>query len=246
MKIEEITHHSAALGRDISYKTYGDLSSGRGVLVFPSQDGRCHDYEDFGMVGVLSDHIESGRIHLICTDSVDGETWSAGGADEHQRAVTQEQWFHYITDELIPAVTRPGETLITTGCSMGGYHAANTFFRRPELFDTILALSGIYNADAFFPAYHDPLVYDNSPLDYLAGMPADHPYLDVYRKKRIILCVGQGAWEDELLASTRRLDQLLREKDVPAWVDYWGTDVSHDWPWWRKQIAYFMDKILED
>ena len=40
------------------------------------------------------------------------------------------------------------------------------------------------------------------------------------------MCVGQGAWEEELLYSTRQMDALLKEKNVPAWVDYWGHDVD--------------------
>lgn len=242
MKTQYHKTYSPSLGRDMEYKTYGE--EGRGVLVLPSQNGRYHDYEDFDMVAVLAPYIEAGRIRLICVDSLDAESWSAEGADEHQRITRHEQWFSYIADELIPAVAKTGERLIVTGCSMGGYHAANFFFRRPELFDTVLALSGCYHASAFFGDYHDPLVYDNSPIDYLSNMPADHPYLDIYRRKQIILCVGQGAWEDGLLESTRRLDAVLREKKVPAWIDYWGFDVSHDWPWWRKQIVYFMEKIL--
>ena len=31
---------------------------------------------------------------------------------------------------------------------------------------------------------------------------------------------------------------------VPAWVDLWGHDVNHDWPWWLIQFPYFVDKIL--
>ena len=68
----------------------------------------------------------------------------------------------------------------------------------------------------------------------------------MYRKNKIILCVGQGAWEEDLLSSTRRMDNLLKEKQVPAWVDYWGYDVAHDWDWWRKQAAYFFEKLLAD
>ncbi len=78
----------------------------------------------------------------------------------------------------------------------------------------------------------------------LRQMPADHLYWDVYRHRRIIMCVGQGSWEDELLDSTRQMDALLKEKDVPAWIDYWGFDSAHDWAWWRKQIVYFIDKLL--
>ena len=207
MKTSYQKKYSRNLGREMEYKTYGE--QGRPVMVFASQNGRFFDYEDFGMVDVLSPYIESGKIRLICADSSD-------------------------------------ETFIATGCSMGGYHAGNFFFRRPDLFDTMVALSGLYNADYFFGQYMDQTVYENSPLNFLAGMPDEHPYWEMYRKNKIILCVGQGAWEEDLLSSTRRMDNLLKEKQVPAWVDYWGYDVAHDWDWWRKQAAYFFEKLLAD
>lgn len=47
-----------------------------------------------------------------------------------------------------------------------------------------------------------------------------------------------------MLNSTRQMDRILKEKKVPAWVDYWGYDVSHNWEWWRKQIVYFMGKVV--
>lgn len=242
MKTEYRKSYSRSLGRDMEYKTYGH--EGRPLLVFASQDGRFFDYENFGMTETLRPLIEAGRIRLICADSIDAETWSAAGADEHGRIELHERWFRYITDELLPEVRRsPGETFIATGCSMGGYHAGNFFFRRPDLFDTLIALSGLYNADYFFPGYRDPLVYDNSPLDFLASMPDSHPYWDEYRRRRIIMCVGQGDWEEDLLASTRRMDNLLSAHNVPAWIDYWGHDVAHDWQWWRRQIIYFVEKV---
>jgi esterase/lipase superfamily enzyme len=55
--------------------------------------------------------------------------------------------------------------------------------------------------------------------------------------------VGQGAWEEEAVADTRHLDALLKEKSIPAWIDFWGTDVNHDWPWWYKQMNYFLEHI---
>lgn len=242
METQYYKHYSKSLGRDMEYKTYG--TAGKTVLVFPSQDGRFYDFENFDMVSPLAHLIDAGRLRLVCADSIDGETWSASNADEHERAVKHERWFNYIVGELVPRVAKRGEQLMTLGCSMGGYHAMNFFLRRPDLFDTVLSLSGLYHADFFFPGYHDPIVYNNSPLDYLPNMAADHPYLKRYRQHRIILCVGQGAWEDDLLYSTRRMDALLREKQVPAWVDYWGYDVSHDWAWWRRQLSYFMDKLF--
>ena len=146
---------------------------------------------------------------------------------------TESNYRNYVVEEFIT-----GEI-----CS---YDAGNFFFRRPDLFDTLLALSGLYYAGYFFPNYQDSLIYDNSPQDFLRQMPDDHPYWHIYRQRRIVMCVGQGAWEDELLDSTRQMDALLKEKNVPAWIDYWGYDSAHDWAWWRKQIVYFMDHLLTE
>ena len=52
------------------------------------------------------------------------------------------------------------------------------------------------------------------------------------------------ATHSSILASTRRLDAILCNHNVPAWFDYWGYDVAHDWCWWRPQIKYFMGKVL--
>lgn len=243
MRIEYKKWYSKSLGRVMEYKIYGD--GGRSMLVFPSQDGRFYDYEDFGMIGVLTPWIERNELHVICCDSIDPETWSSHEGDPRHRIELQERWFRYIIDELIPSVRRDSETFITSGCSMGAFHAGNAFFRRPDIFDTLVALSGLYHAGYFFGGYTDELVYNNSPLDFLKWMPSDHHYWDIYRHRRIICCVGQGDWEEELLASTRRLDILLKERNVPAWVDYWGYDVAHDWQWWRQQLAYFMGKVLD-
>ncbi len=245
MEINYQKTFSKSLNRDMEYKTYG--TEGRGVLVFPSQDGRFFDYENFGMIDVLAPWIERGQIHVICVDGIDGETWSNRGGDCRSRIELHEKWFHYIMDELLSSLQRtPEETFIVTGCSMGGFHAGNFFFRRPDVFDTLIALSGLYHAAYGFGNYHDELTYANSPEDFLANMPEDHPWMQRYRQRRIIVCVGQGRWEDELLESTRHLDEILCSKHVPAWFDYWGYDVDHDWCWWRRQLAYFMQKVLEN
>lgn len=242
MDCRYIKHYSRSLEREMEYKTYGD--TGVPVLVFPSQNGRFFDYENFGMIDTVARHIEDGKIRLICVDGIDWETWSNSSGDPRKRIERHEQWYHYITDELIPEVRRGEETFIATGCSMGGFHAATIFFRRPDFFNTLLSLSGVYSARYFMGNYFDGTVYDNSVTDFLSLMPDDHPYWNEYRKRRIICCVGQGKWEDDLLESTRCLDTILAQKNVPHWFDYWGFDCDHDWPWWRKQLDYFMNNIV--
>lgn len=235
--------YSFNLNREMEYAVFGD--EGKVCFVFPSQDGRFYDFKNFGMVDVIRPWIDNGKIKVVCVDGIDPETWSNEAKDPRQRIELQEKWFHYVVDELYPVVALKNEKAMVTGCSMGGVHSGTFFFRRPDLFDVMLSLSGLFNAQYFFHNYIDNLVYDNSPVHFLQNMPDNHPWLDLYKKSKIIACVGQGAYEDDLLYGTRELDAILTKKGIPHEFDYWGYDVSHDWYWWKKQLLYFLEQILD-
>ncbi len=108
----------------------------------------------------------------------------------------------------------------------------------------MLALSGIYDASYGFDGYMDEGVYLNSPVHFLPNLPEGHPTIQQLNQGKGIICVGLGAWEQP--ETTRRVDELCRQKGIRMWVDYWGYDVNHDWPWWHKQAAYFAPYLLED
>ena len=242
--------YSQILGREMESAVFSAddpaLSENAKVcFAFPPQSGRFYDFKNFGMVEAARPFIESGQILLVCVDGIDGETWSFREGNPRARMELQERWFKFVTDELYPVYIKPGQKGLVTGCSMGGVHAGNFFFRRPDLFDGMISLSGLFNAQYFIGDYMDDLVYDNSPVHFLPNMPAGHPWLDLYRRSRIILCCGQGAWEDDLLAGTRELDRILTEKNIPHWADYWGFDVNHDWDWWQKQLPYFLGHLAQ-
>lgn len=250
MKTEYYKEYSANLGRDMEFKVYGH--GGKPMLVFPSQDGRFFDYENNGMVDCAVPYIEDGRIQLFCCDSNDVNSWSSKSWDNRWRIEQQEAYFHYICDELCPrifeinAAANNGtyaDGILTTGCSMGATHALNFMLRRPDIFSGCIALSGAYDARLFFPDYMDDLVYANSPVDYINGMPYDHPYVEMYRHRDIILCCGRGAWEHPMQEDSARMKELFEYKNIPAWVDFWGNDVAHDWPWWKKQLPYYLNFV---
>jgi esterase/lipase superfamily enzyme len=127
---------------------------------------------------------------------------------------------------------------------MGAYHAVNFYFRHPDAIDTAIALSGIYDGRFFTGGYMDQEIYLNSPVDYLKELE-DEWYINHYRSNDLIICAGQGRWEEDTLRDTRLLDTILSEKNIPAWFDYWGYDVDHDWPWWREQMPYFLGLLKE-
>ncbi len=236
------SHH---LNQDMELKIYGHY--GKPVIVFPAQGGRFFEYEDFGMVEAVRPFIDDGKVKLFTVDSIDHQSWANSVAHPADRARRHEDYDRYIIHEVVPLVRQNCvgsiQKLLVTGCSMGGYHAANFFFRHPDVFDTVIALSGLYQLSMFIGDYSDDLVYYNSPLSYLPQLN-DVWFIDQYRQSKIVICCGQGAWEDAMLADTRAIQRVLAEKNIPAWVDIWGLDVNHDWPWWRKMAPYFLGHVV--
>lgn len=247
MHIEYHKEYSRFLDRDMEFKVYGH--TGKPAFVVPCQDGRFYDWEGFGMLETLEDYLEGGRLQMFTVDTIDKETVSDVGGNPYDRVRRHEAWYNYVIEELVPRIHElngTGQDILSTGFSMGAYHAANFFFRRPDIFDSLIALSGTYDTEDMYGGYVDEVVYANDPCLSLAGMPYDHPYIQMFNERRAAICVGQGAYEEQLLAGTRRLDAVLKEKGIHVWVDYWGLDVNHDWPWWKKQIRYFLPYVLGD
>ncbi len=249
METKYFKFYSPALCRDMECKIYG--RTGRPVLFIPCQDGRFFDFENFGMTNTWAPWIDSGQVLVLAIDTIDAETWSDTSGNPRQRIERYEQWIRYITDEAVPFLRQvanqqngwegyPG--VMVFGCSLGATHAANLYLRRPDLFDRLLALSGIYTAEYGFGSYMDDLVYRNSPIHYMANMPYNHPYIAQFNQKKAVLCAGQGPWE--LPDSTRRLGDILQAKGISVWTDLWGYDCSHDWYWWYKQVEYFLPYLL--
>lgn len=249
MEIRYMKHYSSHLNRDMEFKVYGH--AGKPVMFIPCQGGRFFDFENFKMIDTWAKWIEQGAVTVYSVDCIDGEAYADLGGDYRHRIEMHERWYHYITEEMVPAIRhlsgeRNGfdQPIMTFGASMGAMHAANLFFRRPDLFGSVLALSGLYDPKMFFDDYCDDLVYKNSPSYYLNEMPWDHPYIQMYNDRKAIICVGQGAWEAELVKSTDWLRSVCERKGIHLRFEYWGTDVAHDWDWWFKQCDVYVPQLI--
>ena len=250
MQIEEHTWHSPSLNLNMTLKVYGHW--GQPFIVFPCSRGRYFDYEGMGMVDAIASFIEGGRIKLFCVDSIDAYSWYDFGVSPAERNARHDMYDRYITSEVIPFVHNhcqdPNLRVMTNGCSMGAYHAVNFFLKHPDLFAGTIALSGLYRLDR--PEFGNtaadlPAIYYNSPVSYLPNL-ADAWYLDRFHQSSIIICVGQGAWEEEAIEDTRAMNHIFQAKGIPAWVDFWGHDVNHDWPWWYRQMNYFLGHLYDE
>ncbi len=244
-------NYSPSLERDMECIVWGH--AGHPVLFIPCMGGRFFDFENFKMIDHWKPWIDAGEVMVCGIDTIDRETYAAFNDPPRDRILRHEKWIKYITEEVVPFFTKTARErngiqghvgIIAFGCSMGGTHSANLYFRFPFLFDGMLSLSGIFSSKFAFGDYSDDLVYLNSPVDYLSNIAPDHPYLAQYRKQRGVICCGQGDWEHP--ETVWQMKDICEEKDIPVWVDPWGYDVNHDWPWWFKQCEYYLPFILGD
>lgn len=225
-------------------KVYG--SKGRPLLVFPTTNGRFYDYENFGMVEALQEYIKGQNLIIFTVDSIDSQSWLNSDISPSEKARRHIDYDQFIYNEVIPFITsykQAKNDIIVTGCDFGAYHAANFFFRHPDVVNGLIALSGTYSVDFAVNGYVDDNVYFNDPLLYLPNLK-DSWYLDKFKDSDIIICSGQGDYEEISITQSRALSSALGKIGViNHWLDLWGFDVSHDWLWWRKQIVYFLGHL---
>lgn len=233
------------MGRHVHLWRIGHF--GRPLLVFPSASGMAHEWEAHGMLGALQDLIDGGRIKLYCTESNVAEAWTRREADPRWRMDRHLAYERYVVDELAPMIRADcrSETLPigVAGTSLGGYYACNFALKHPEIFPWALCLSARYDVNEFTDPGIVPDAYFNNPMAYVPNL--DGRELERLRRRvHLVLVCGQGRWEDGNVDEARAFGYLLHTKGISHELDIWGSDVSHEWPWWRRQARYHIGRAL--
>src|SRR5688500_19707691 len=134
---------SPRLGLKMRIVTEG--TRGRPVLLFPTAAADYLENERFFLVKAVEPAIMAGRIRLFSIDSINAHAWMDRSLPVREQARRQALYSGYVEEEVVPyirnAVGNPSERIATTGASFGAFHAANAFFRRPDLFDTVIGMS---------------------------------------------------------------------------------------------------------
>ena len=149
------------------------------------------------MVDAVADLLDAGPgqallRRLLRRRVLVGPRHPAGGAGAAARRY--ESW---ILDQVVPFIherlRRARRRSLTTGCSMGAFHAANFALRRADLFPLALCLSGNYDpAPGTAGASRATRAYFNNPTDYVAALHGDH--LEWLRRSvSLLLVCGQGS-----------------------------------------------------
>lgn len=229
--------YSPSLQRQMELLVFGH--AGVPMIVFPTSMGRFYDYEDRNMIKAIDWRYESGAVQAFCVDSIDAESWYNKQIHPRDRALRHIQYEKYLLDEVLHFVRTKNSSgeLTLTGCSFGGYHVMNFALRHPDLVSHAVSMGGAFDVHQFLGGYYDDNCYFNCPPDFLPGM-SDEWYLNLYRNRtRFVLATGE---RDICLAANQQLGAIMAQKQIPRWLDIWGNETGHDWPWWQQMaVKYF-------
>ena len=232
---------SPNLNKDMEIVVYGHY--GYALLMFPTAAADFLEYERFHLVESISHYITNGTFKAFSINSINNESWLNRNMHPAHKAIRHQQYNRYVTEEVVPFIhnhCKQHVPIVTTGASLGAFHSANTFFRRPDLFAGVIAMSGTYDLKSYSDGFYDYNCYFNSPADYLPNLN-DEWQLSRMRQSSIVIASGQGAYEDP--ASSRKISDILNSKGIEHWLDLWGFDMTHDWPTWREMLPYFLGHL---
>jgi len=218
--------------------------AGAKVLVFPTRDGRFHEYENLHLVQSLAAKIEAGQLQLWCVDSIDRESLYCSWRHPADRIRRHMLFEDYILHDVMPLMQQRNShpCTIAHGCSLGAYHAANIAFRHPHLFQKVTAFSGRYdltlNVEAFddlFSGYYDDNIYFHTPSHFLRNLDCGWR-LEHLRRIEVEIAIGG---DDPFLANNRNLSDILAAKGIPHRLHVWEGR-AHRGCYWRKMAPLYV------
>ena len=216
MKREIHKWFSPSLQKEMEVAVYGHY--GMPLLMFPTAGADFLEYERFDMIKSIQPFIESGKFKAFSINSINNESWLNNSVYPPHKSLRHGQYNQYIIEEIVPFIfdnCNGKMPIITTGASLGAYHAANTFLRIPSVFRGTIAMSGVYDLKYYSKGYYDDHVYFNSPIDFLPNSN-DETYLNQMRDNLgIVIASGQGEFEDP--SSSIRLSEILNSKRIMHW-----------------------------
>ena len=233
------------LGRNVHLWSYGHF--GPPIVVFPSAAGFAHEWDAQGMVEALAPLIMAGKLKLYCPESNVAQAWTRKDEDLSARMQHHRRYEGFVMETLLPHIRQDcggyGGPVGAAGCSLGAMYAALFALKFPETFSRALCMSGRYLATAFTDGDLSGGAYFNSPLHFVPGLRGA-PLERIKQSTNITLVCGQGKWEEGCIEETIALAELFTHKGIPHTRDIWGTDVTHNWVWWKRQAQLHLGRWL--
>ena len=232
---EYVKWWSPSLNREMELLWFGKF--GRPVVLFPTSAGRFYENEDFKLAESVADKVDAGEIQLALIDTVNSESWYNRSVHPAVRVARHTQYDAYLRHELVPYVHNRAQRgdLVLYGASFGAYHAANFTARYPDVVNRVICFSGVYDISSFLDGYWDDNCYFHCPTAFIPNMSAEW----IGKLSRVSWVIATGE-HDSLVQQNRDFSSLLWSKGIPNYLELWGGQFGHDWPWWREHLRRFV------
>jgi putative tributyrin esterase len=238
--ISDARFHSAALGREMSFRIYLPHAYQASTARYPVLyllHGIYGTFENWDQLTRLPTYAKGMDWIIVMPDA--GNSWYVNSA-----TVPEDRFEDYIANDLMAEIDARYRTITTrharaiAGLSMGGYAAMKLALRNPQRFGFAGSLSGAFDAARnldeqvaefapklleVFGAAGNPARAHNDLFELLAKAMADLPHL--------YLACGIA---DSFLSVNRQYVADLSARHVL--YEYHETPGGHDWDYWDREI----------
>lgn len=236
--------NSNHLSKEMKVSIYGHF--GVGILFFPSNSNSCMQCEEDGIIANLEPLINKGKCKVYVSDTVYNELWWNGNiVEQHSRSKRHYEYNEYLLSELLPFIFDDCGSpvpIITAGADIGAYNAANTYFRRPDIFAGTIAISGNYNLQDVTNGYFDENCYFNSPVHYLPNLNDTYWLTHLLSRKHVYLITGNSELDNP--SATVHLSDILNSKGIPNQTEIRDSSCCVDKDSWNNVFAEIINTRL--
>jgi esterase/lipase superfamily enzyme len=241
MKKDTFSWTSKILERKMEVKTYGTY--GFAVLLFPALSDDINEADENGLIDSVEHLIDKGKCKIFSVGGVNFDSWLNTEATNQEKSQLHLEYNNYLIEEVVPFIFGNCGTpvpIVTCGAAIGAFHAANNFFRRPDIFYGTIALSGTFNIEHYSKGYFDDNCYFNSPIHYLPNLTDNYWLSFLLNKRHIYLYTGSGFGEHP--HNTLHLSGILQSKGIPHEPQIWGPEWHHDWDTWKAMLSLILEQ----
>lgn len=232
-KINHFEYYSNTLNRNLNVEVTGHW--GHPILMFPSSGGAYTQNRNFLLNESVMQFVEEGKIKLYNIETIDNLSFYNDHLPSHEKIHNYDLYMQFLKTEFIPFIQKECNThrIATAGVSFGGYHAANTAFRFPDLVSHLFAMSATFNIRTMTQGSDDQRIYFNCPNEFMPGEEA-------WKYKHMNIVLSTSDW-DICLERNKDMSGILTAKGIEHWYDEkkW---IKHDWPLWRMVFPEYISK----
>ncbi len=243
MKKDIHSWKSSQLNKNMTINVYGHY--GFAIMLFPAFTDSADECEKEGMTDAIKPYLDKGKCRVFALESVNNESWLNNEISPEEKSKRHYEYNNYVIEEVVPFIFNlcgGPVPILTAGAKHGAFHAGNKYFRRPDLFYGVIAMSGTYDLQHYCGDYFDQNCYFNSPVHYLPNLHDNYWLSFLKNKHHVYLLSGSG--KDDHPESTKHLGELLFNKSIPHNVNIWGDQWRHEWKTWNAMLANILETKL--